>query len=194
MKLLRPIARVVVSLCFVLFLSTIAMAQVDHRLSWDGVAYGSLQDQESPTGDSTKAQEESAPAASNHAEPDIEITPELERLRKKIRSCMQFYYRPENTATRSPWGIMHSLIGYGVDTELIVGRKRVNAIGWLCWNGSCRGMKLLYIDNTGQLSIKNGPGYQGHEGQLLSMLAQSRVKIDYPMRSRWTGFDRRGPG
>lgn len=198
MKLLRPIARVVGSLCFVLFLSTVAKAQADSPPAWNrGIAvHGSLQDQEQATQsdsesqatDTTESQQDSASTTSNDAEPDIEITPELERLRKKIRTCMQFYYRPENTATRSPWGMMHSLIGYGVDTELIVGRKRVNAIGWLCWNGSCRGMQLLYIDNTGQLSIKNGPGYQGHEGQFLSMLAQSRVKIDYPMRVNGQDF------
>jgi len=38
---------------------------------------------------------------------------------------------------RSPWGAMHAMIAYGVDTELIAGDKRVNAIGYLCYNGVC---------------------------------------------------------
>ena len=32
---------------------------------------------------------------------------------------------------RSPWGAMHAMIAYGVDSELITGDKRVNAIGYL---------------------------------------------------------------
>jgi hypothetical protein len=76
---------------------------------------------------------------------------------------------------------MHSLIGYGVDTDVTVNGREVNAIGWLCWNGSCRGMRMLYIED-GLPAVKNGPGYQGHIGQFLSMLAQSRVKIDYQIR------------
>jgi hypothetical protein len=185
------LAKVIACLCVVICCSTLALAQSGSSRPWEpGVAArASLQDQDAAQDTSeTDAAEAAAsdvelePGAVASTEPEIEITPQLERLRDRIRTCMRFYYQAENTATRSPWGVMHSLIGYGVDTELIVGRKRVNAIGWLCWNGPCRGMRLLYIDNSGQLSIKNGPGYQGHEGQFLAMLAQSRVKIDYPMK------------
>ena len=104
------------------------------------------------------------------------------RLRDKVRTCLMYYYqRPESVAERSPWGIMHSLISFGVDSEVLAGNQRVNGIGWLCWNRPCRGMKLLYVKGD-QLQTREGPGYQGHEGQLLSMLALSRVKATYPMR------------
>ena len=33
-----------------------------------------------------------------------------------------------------------------------------------------------------QLQTRQGPGVQGHEGQFLAMLAQSKVMIDYPIR------------
>ncbi len=197
MKSPRPFAHAVVTVCLLFILSNLASAQSLNApvlpgttLSWETArgAQSSLHDDVAGQ-DATRemdleetSEQESAAAAVDEPEPPLEITPELERLRDKIRMCLRHYYQAEDTATRSPWGVMHSLIGYGVDTELIVGPRRVNAIGWLCWNGSCRGMKLLYVEN-GQLSIKNGPGYQGHEGQFLSMLAQSRVKIDYPMRA-----------
>jgi hypothetical protein len=111
----------------------------------------------------------------------IEITPELEQLRTKLRECLAWYYfRPENVATRSPWGSMHAMIAYGVDTELIAGDKRVNAIGYLCYNGTCNGQRLFYLSND-KLQASIGPGVQGHPAQFLAMLAQSRVKTDFPI-------------
>jgi hypothetical protein len=78
-----------------------------------------------------------------------------------------------------------------VDTEVTTGGRPVNAIGWLCWNGPCRGQQLMYLRN-GQLQARKGPGVQGHEGQFLAMLAQSKVKLDFPMRvdgREWTVAD-----
>jgi hypothetical protein len=114
-------------------------------------------------------------------EPEIVLTPELLDLRSRLRECLAYYYfRPENVATRSPWGAMHAMIAYGVDSELIAGDKRVNAIGYLCYNGMCNGQQLFYTSN-GKIQARIGPGVQGHPGQFLAMLAQSRVKTDFPM-------------
>jgi hypothetical protein len=115
------------------------------------------------------------------AEPEIELTPELADLRRRLRDCLAYYYfRPENVATRSPWGSMHWMLAYGVDSQLIVGGKRVNAIGYLNYNGVCNGQRLFYLSN-GKIQAQVGVGVQGHAGQYLAMLAQSRVKPDYPM-------------
>jgi hypothetical protein len=114
-------------------------------------------------------------------EPEIALTPELNELRGRLRECLAYYYfRPENVAIRSPWGAMHAMIAYGVDSELIVGDRRVNAIGYLCYNGVCNGQQLFYVSN-GKLQTRIGPGVQGHPGQFLAMLAQSRVKTDFPL-------------
>ncbi|MCU0958838.1 MAG: hypothetical protein MUF48_01925 [Pirellulaceae bacterium] len=122
-------------------------------------------------------------AAAPPARPAKDLSPAMLRLRDKVRTCLSYYYqRPERVEERSPWGIMHSLISYGVDTELLAGNQRVNAIGWLCYNRPCRGITLMTV-NDGQLAMKqNGPGYQGHDGQLLSMLALSGVPSTYPIR------------
>jgi hypothetical protein len=75
---------------------------------------------------------------------------------------------------------MHVIIGFGVDSTLLSGDRDVNAVAWICANGPCYGTQLLYA--TGDLvGVHLGPGYQGHSGQLLAILAQSRVKIDYPL-------------
>ena len=57
------------------------------------------------------------------APPAKEFSPEMIRLRNKIRTCLSYYYqRPTSVNERSPWGIMHSLISFGVDTELVGGQ------------------------------------------------------------------------
>jgi hypothetical protein len=126
-----------------------------------------------------ESKESATPAAEEPAEP--ELTPELVELRDRVRQCLaHYYFRPENVATRSPWGAMHWMIAYGVDSQLIVGPKRVNAVGYLNYNGVCNGQRLFYVAN-GKLQAQVGVGVQGHAGQYLAMLAQSRVKTDYPM-------------
>jgi len=83
-------------------------------------------------------------------------------------------------------GAMHAMIAYGVDTELIAQNKKVNAIGYLCYNGNCNGPTLFWVQNN-KLQTRIGPGVQGHAGQFLAMLAQSRVRTDYPMKA--DGYD-----
>lgn len=121
------------------------------------------------------------PELKSASEPEP-LTAELVELQDRLHDALAYYYqRPENVATRSPWGAMHAMIAYGVDSDLIAGNRKVNAIGWLCYNGTCNGQRLFYTDR-GQLVAQIGPGVQGHAGQFLSMLAQSRVKTDYPIR------------
>lgn len=118
-------------------------------------------------------------AAPDSPEPD---SLEMVQLRRELRETLAYYFqRPENAATRSPWGVMHALLPFGVDAELIVDGRRVSALGWLCVNGTCWGQQLLYLDGR-QLQTRVGPGVQGHDGQFLAMLAQSKVKRDFALQ------------
>lgn len=149
-----------------------------------------------PEGESDETKSESAPAEDDRPgkEPmgpeesktlpssKQELTPEQIVLRDEIRECLSHYFhRPENIASRSPWACMHAMIAYGVDSNLIVGGQKVNAIGYLNYNGNCNGQQLFYTQN-GMLQARIGPGVQGHAGQYLAMLAQSRVKTNFPMK------------
>ena len=123
---------------------------------------------------------ETKPETSKTEQPDP-LTPAMTRLREKVRDCLSYYYhQQENVVDHSPWGVMHVLIAYGVDTQIYASGKQTNAISYLCYNGQCRGQQLFYL-NRGKLETRVGPGVQGHDGQYLAMMAQSRVKIDYPM-------------
>jgi hypothetical protein len=82
---------------------------------------------------------------------------------------------------------MHALIAFGVDTQVYNQDQKVNAIGWLCYNNACRGQRLMYLEN-GKLRVDIGVGVQGHAGQFLAMLAQSRVRTDFPIKVEGRDF------
>lgn len=118
----------------------------------------------------------------------ITLSPEMVELRQQVRGCLAYYQNQlENAATRSPWGIMHAMLPFGVDAEIRANARPVNAIGWLCWNGACRGQRLLLVTKSG-IGANQGPGVEGHSGQFLAMLAQSKVKRDFPLRISGRGF------
>ncbi len=112
------------------------------------------------------------------------LTSELTALQAKIRRVLAIYFpKHQNTRDNNAWEVMHEIIAFGVDAQLYRGGPqgpKVNAIGWLCFNGSCKGEQMLYLDR-GNLVARKGPGVQGHFGQLLAILAQSRLPRDYPM-------------
>jgi hypothetical protein len=107
-------------------------------------------------------------------------------MRDNVRRVLRYYYeRPMNTRDRSPWEVMHCALSYEVHSRMLQGGpqgKPVSAIGWLCFNQSCRRMKLMHVDEEGDLTVKVGPALQGHRGQLLAILAQAKVSSEYPMQ------------
>ncbi|MCA9229912.1 MAG: hypothetical protein KDA57_04620 [Planctomycetales bacterium] len=96
-----------------------------------------------------------------------------------------YYERPLNTRDRSPWELMHALLAYEVDSKVLLGGPQgpeTSAVGWLCFNQDCKRRTLMYVNDEGELQVRVGPALQGHRGQLLAMLAQSKVSKDYPLQ------------
>ncbi len=106
-------------------------------------------------------------------------------LRKRVRSVLTHYYnRPLNTRDRSPWELMHAMLAFEAHSKVLQGGpngKPITAVGWLCYNQACKRRTLMYVDDDGKLQVRVGPALQGHRGQLLAMLAQSRINENYPM-------------
>lgn len=103
-------------------------------------------------------------------------------LQSKIDEILQYFREhPENVVRRGPWALMHAILPYGVEAEVFAGNKRVNAIGWLCHNGVSARQRMFQPTQSG-FRPNLGPGVQGHEGQFLAILAQSRVQADYPLK------------
>ena len=118
------------------------------------------------------------------------FSPELIALQTKIKQALAMYRNQDlSVREKSAWSIMHSFIGYGVEKKVRLDQagKRASAIGWICYNNPCRGVRLFYLKN-GRIYGRLGPGNQGHEGQFLAMLAQSRVRANYPMKIEGKDF------
>ncbi|MEC7696248.1 MAG: hypothetical protein VYA11_04050 [Planctomycetota bacterium] len=118
------------------------------------------------------------------------LSPELIALRSKLGRVIKMYREQEiSVREKSAWSVMHSFIGYGVEKKVRIDHQgnRASAIGWICFNNPCRGVRLFYLKN-GEIYGRLGPGNQGHEGQFLAMLAQSRVHADYPMKVEGRDF------
>jgi len=130
-------------------------------------------------------QPDESTAPTEPTEPAPPLSPELARLKDKIARTLAVYERRQlNTRDHSPWEIMHAFVAFGCDTQVRRGGpsgEPVSAIGWLCWNLPARGQSLLYRSGEG-IGASYGPGLEGHGGQFLALLAQSRVPIDYQLK------------
>ncbi len=161
----------------------------------DEVAGGSVASEQTlPSTDDVPLEQEEhpydAPAAdSTSSTPDrpavkaqAEFTLQQLRLRDDINRCLGYFMdRPETIARRSPWAVMHAILPFGVEAELGAGNRRVNAIGWMCYNGVCKTQRIFQPTRAG-FRTNLGPGVQGHEGQFLAILAQSKVAPTYPIK------------
>jgi len=137
-----------------------------------------------------------APAAeSSSAKPDrpagrtpLQLSSEQTHLRTEINQLLRYYIQhPETTARRSPWAVMHAILPFGVEAELSAGNRRVNAIGWMSYNGLCKTQRIFQPTKSG-FRTNLGPGVQGHEGQFLAILAQSKVASNYPIKVGDRGY------
>jgi hypothetical protein len=113
------------------------------------------------------------------------LTPQLAALRDRLRIVLGMYYdRQLCSRDHNPWEMMHAIIAYGHETQIHRGGptgQRINALAYLGNNGPCHGLTLLYLDGD-RVNARKGPYVQGHYAQLLAILAQCRVSLDYPLQ------------
>lgn len=118
------------------------------------------------------------------------LSPRMAKLKQRLSETLAYYRSwPVSTSNRSPWEVMHAAIAFGCESRLArpdVNRK-VTALGHLCFNGACEGHTLLRVVD-GRVVPRRGDGLQGHDGQLLAILAQSKVKMDYPVMAQGKKF------
>src|SRR6185437_14157860 len=112
------------------------------------------------------------------------LPPDLESLKIKVRRALAMYQTPrQNTRDNNSWEVMHAIIAYGVHSELRNNGPMgpvLNSIGCLCYNYPCKSQQLFYVEN-GRVQASKGVGVQGHPGQFLAIVAQSRLAPTYPM-------------
>ncbi len=119
------------------------------------------------------------------------LDPRMANLRDRLRWVLGHYaQRKLNTSQHSAWEVMHMVIAYGVKSEVLDGGpagEPQTAIGWLCFNRTFQGGRILTLDNGRPIGVI-GVGLQGHSGQLLAILAQSHLRRDYPMHVAGRSF------
>ncbi|WP_148080397.1 hypothetical protein [Roseimaritima ulvae] len=109
------------------------------------------------------------------------ITPAVQRMRAPMEAALVYHFqRPEKAPERSSWGMMHSLMVYGVETQVIAGRKRYNLVAWMAGNNICRGQRIFTVDRQG-IAPRSGVGLQGHQGQFLAVFGLIGVPESYPL-------------
>lgn len=132
----------------------------------------------------SKAQGEKASTLGNAVEAadNTEESKSEEAIRRdRVRTTLQVYFtRQVDVEVLRPWSIMHGLIAYGRNSQVVVAGKHVNAAEYLAHNGIGNEMRIMYLEN-GKLKTRIGVGVQGHPGQLLAMFAQSNIPADQPM-------------
>jgi hypothetical protein len=106
---------------------------------------------------------------------------EAKRLNRCLACLDHYSTHIESTSVRSPWAVMHAILPFGADYELQHGSQKVNAIGWMCHNGTCRTQRIFTPSKTGFIPNVGG-GVQGHQGQFMAIMAQSGVPLDYPIQ------------
>lgn len=131
-------------------------------------------------GDSITSQGELILASGRHA-PSIAVKANTMRLKPMIERTLKYYWdHPEDAAERTHWGMMHSIMVFDRDTQIVSRRQKFNAVAWMAGNNPCRNQTLFTTDQYGILP-KTGVGLQGHQAQLLAIFGQINVPLNYPV-------------
>lgn len=110
---------------------------------------------------------------------ELPISPQTARLKPLIEKGLHYYWqRPEDAAVRTHWGMMHQIMVFDRDTQIIQRRQRYNAVAWMAGNNACRNQLLFTRDRRG-IAARTGVGLQGHQAQLLAIFGQINVPLDY---------------
>ncbi|MFM8633227.1 MAG: hypothetical protein ACKOEX_00185 [Planctomycetia bacterium] len=112
-------------------------------------------------------------------------THRMESLRRQIAHVLGLYRkRPLTTMANNPWEVMHWGITWGAGAQVKVGGTAGDLDGafeWLNRGRRCNGQVMVAVDR-GRLVALQGKGMQGHAGQYLAVMAQSRLPRSTPFQ------------
>ena len=141
--------------------------------------------EEEPPADAEEASPEGQDAAEPEKPAKPPLSPEMAAFRNQVRRTLsQVYSRSLNAQNSLPAEVMAFCEAFGHTAEVVSGGRssqKINAVGAVCWNYPCGGYRLLRTDGK-QFLARVGFGHQQRPGQLLAMLALSRVPATYEIR------------
>ncbi len=119
-----------------------------------------------------------ANAKAANVEQSYKVEPTKALRQRRLEQCLAENYTVTLSADElRPWSIMHGILAYGLNATVVTQGHYVNSVDYLCANGRGDDRRILSLQNQ-QLFAAKGRGVQGHEGQLLAILAQVGVPSD----------------
>jgi len=82
------------------------------------------------------------------------------------------------------WQILHGVLGYGRNFEIVLGKERVKALDWALGGGKMKGWVMRKDEGQPGITAVVEPGSktgQGHPDQWLAIIAQCGVPSDQPL-------------
>ncbi|MCA9238250.1 MAG: hypothetical protein KDA44_22410 [Planctomycetales bacterium] len=101
-------------------------------------------------------------------------------LRDKIDSVLHAtrYERQMSLQQNAAWQIMHGVLAFGRDFEVLDGDKSVNVLDWVFAGRPMKGWTLTPTDVGLRAELEPGRNGQGHEDQWLAIISQCDVSPD----------------
>ena len=117
---------------------------------------------------------------------DAAALPSGDKLRDMIDAEVSFTLNKRDLSgeVNAAWQIMHGVLGYGRNFEIVLGKERVNALDWAFEGGNMKGWTLRKDEAQPGVTAVVEPGSktgQGHPDQWLAIIAQCNVPSDQPI-------------
>lgn len=129
-------------------------------------------------------EDEDKPTVKQEIIPRQPLSPEMQKLRNEVRQTITTYSKPIlNTRDNTVAQVLDVCEAFGCDAEVMYVdmKRKINAFANLCYNYPCAGYRPLKVSN-GRIEPRLGYGFQKTPGQMLAVMALSRVPKDYPIQ------------
>ncbi|MBX3425923.1 MAG: ADP-ribosylation factor-directed GTPase activating protein isoform b [Pirellulales bacterium] len=105
-------------------------------------------------------------------------------LRDRIDEVLRFTYRERQMSLQenAAWQILHGVLAFGRDFEVLDGDQPVNTLDWLFAGKPMRGWTMTPTEFGLRAEIEPGRFGQGHEDQWLAIIAQCHVPHDQKIK------------
>lgn len=101
-------------------------------------------------------------------------------LRDRVDEVLHFtrYERQMSLEENAAWQILHGVLAYGRDFEVLSGGESVNALDWVFAGRPMKGWTLTPTETGLRAELEPGRNGQGHEDQWLAIISQCEVPPD----------------
>ncbi len=143
---------------------------------------------------SPEADEATAPVTPTAAVAKPIADPSLEQLREQLDRTLEFteHGRIMNLKDHAAWQLLHGVLAFGPEFEILNGDERVKALDWVFSGKPMTGWTLAKTQYGVEAKIEAGKVGQGHDDQWLAIISQWGLPINTPVLvdgERFTLYD-----